>query len=110
MSIVDSKEGTLGPGLVLPMLWLDDVQNNRYSVFIVVANKALIRVCSVGTNNSISLETAFGWLVVRNDDAGAGLQGQLLALKSIFMHHRVSVHDGQRLDLCLGTGLGVHFL
>ena len=71
VTIVHSEERTLGPGLMLSMLWLHDVQDNRHAVFIIVSNDTLMSLCSICTDNAIAFKAALCRLVIRNADTGA---------------------------------------
>jgi hypothetical protein len=42
MAIIDPKEATLGPVLILTVSWLRDIQDNRHSILIVVPHQTLI--------------------------------------------------------------------
>lgn len=55
MAIIDSKEGASGPEVDLLELRLDDVENDRDAIFIVVSDHALVGVCGIRDNNSILL-------------------------------------------------------
>ena len=54
MTIIHSEEGALRPLLMLPMLWLDDIQNNGYSVLVVPSDKTLISISSICPHNPVS--------------------------------------------------------
>lgn len=63
MSIKHAEEWTFWPVLsILLGWWLHDVQDNWDSVFVVVSNYTLIRVCSVAYNRSILSNRALCWL------------------------------------------------
>ena len=76
---------------MLPVLRLDYVQDDADAVFVVVAHEALVCIGCICTNNPISLITALGRLMVRNNDASAWCQGQSCGLLLIFVHHAVCV-------------------
>ena len=67
MAIVDTEEGAGGPRLVLPVLRLDDVEDDGDAVFVVVANEALVSVGCVRAHDAISFVAALGGLVVRDN-------------------------------------------
>ena len=52
-----AEETYLGPlnGQVLFALWLKNVEDDRYAIFIVVANNALICICCVALNHTTFL-------------------------------------------------------
>lgn len=63
VSIVDREKGTRGPDLDMVLtLWLDDVQNNRHSVFIIISNDALVCVGSIACYESHALACNFRWV------------------------------------------------
>ncbi len=68
MAIIDSEEGALRPVLVFSRLGLEDVQNDRYSIFVVVSDYSLIGVRSIGANDSVFSDRAFGRIVIGNYD------------------------------------------
>ena len=45
--------------------WFDDVQNDAYSIFVVISDDALIGICRVGVYNSISFQAVFGRFFIR---------------------------------------------
>ena len=47
MSIVDSEKGTFWPLFTRSRSWFHNIQDNRHSIFIVVADKTLIRIGGV---------------------------------------------------------------
>ena len=55
MAVKDREEGALGPTVALLLRWLLHVQDDGYSILIVVAYNALISVCSVGLHNTVLL-------------------------------------------------------
>lgn len=66
MTIKHSKEANLGPfdlyiGFVL---WLQDVENNGHTVFIVISYNPLVGVGGVRLYDTALLLRGFGWLVV----------------------------------------------
>ena len=101
MAIINTKERTSGPYLMLAVFWLYDVQYYRYPVLVVIPYQSLISIGGICTHDSIPFVTAFGGLMVWYDDASPWSQGQVLLILYFFMDHGVSVQDGQRLDLGL---------
>ncbi len=94
MTVINSKKGAFRPYLVLSMLWLHNVQNNTDSILIIVSYKTLICIGCIRADNSIALETAFGWLVVRYNDPRTRLQcGRLLQGSWIFVDHLICVQN-----------------
>ena len=63
MSIIHTKERTPRPVCCLFKLWLDDIQNNRYTIFIIVSYNALMSIRSIRYNDAIFLAGKLGWLV-----------------------------------------------
>jgi hypothetical protein len=53
MSIIDGKEGASWPEVYLLELWLNDIQNDRNSVFVVISNHTLVSISRVCDNDSI---------------------------------------------------------
>lgn len=95
MAIINSKEGTLRPFLSLSVFRLDYIENDGNSVFIVVSHYSLIGVCSVTFYNSISLDGALGWFIVRYDDSLGWLKSYFV----FFICHeleRIRVFGGLR--------------
>jgi hypothetical protein len=64
VAVIDGKERASGPNIYLLELGLDDVQNDADSVFIVVANHALVRICCVSGDNAIFLRGKFSGVVI----------------------------------------------
>ena len=63
MSVKDTKEATFGPVLNFFLCrWLHNVENNTDTIFVVVSDYTLVRVCSVAHYYSIFSHTALGWL------------------------------------------------
>lgn len=54
MAIIDSKEGTSGPILSIFEFWLDYVQYNGDTIFIVVPDDSLMSIRRIWSNHSIS--------------------------------------------------------
>ena len=54
MSIEDAKEGALGPRVTFLVLWLHDVQDYRNTIFVVVADYALVDVSSVCSQDPVA--------------------------------------------------------
>ncbi len=110
MAVIDTEKGTLGPVLIFSVIWFDYVKNDGDSVLVVGSHKALVSVGSVCSHDAVSLETAFGGLMVGDDDPGAGLQGELLCfvLLVTIMDHLIHVLGGE--DLGLGTSHWVKLL
>ena len=91
MSIVNSQERARWPCFLLAMFGLHYIEDDRHSILIVVADEALVGICRIGSDNSISFVAALGRLMVRNNDASAWCQGQSCGLLLIFVHHAVCV-------------------
>ena len=81
------------------MFGLHYIEDDRHSILIVVADEALVSICRIGSDNSISFVAALGRLMVRNDDPSARGQRQCSRLCQFFMYHMVCVNDGQWLNL-----------
>ena len=71
MAIIDPEKGTGWPSLMLTMLGLHNVEDDRDSVFVVVAHKALVCIGSICANNAIAFIAALSWLMVRDYNPGA---------------------------------------
>ena len=71
VTIVDSEVWTSGP-----LVWIDvssalgwkKVCDYRDAIFIIVTNKALVRVGSISPHNSCALVRSLSWIIVRDDD------------------------------------------
>ena len=57
MPIINTKERALRPFFLFSISRFHNIQDNRYSVFIIIPHNSLISVCSISFYNSISL----GW-------------------------------------------------
>ena len=69
MAVVDAKVGAARPfvrGDICPRLRRQQICYYRYTVFIIVSNKSLIRIRRVSPHNTRALARRFGWIVVRN--------------------------------------------
>ncbi len=70
MAVIDSKERTTRPVSCLLKLRLDYVQNDWYSIFVVISNNALVSVSSIWSDNTIPLASKFSrfiWLYKGNN-------------------------------------------
>ena len=54
MSIEDAKERALGPRVTFLVLWLHDIQDYRNTIFVVVADYALVGVSSVCSQDPVA--------------------------------------------------------
>ena len=54
MAIEDTEKAYLGPlnCQILLALGLQYIQNNRYSIFVIITNDSLIRICSVALDDA----------------------------------------------------------
>ena len=66
MAVVDCEERASWPLIYILKLWLDDIQDNGNSIFIVVSDDSLVSVCTITAHDSIFLTSKLGW-VVRGD-------------------------------------------
>lgn len=64
MAVKDREEGALGPAVALLLRRLLHVQDDGYSILVVVADDALVGVCGVGLHNTILLHRILGRLKV----------------------------------------------
>ncbi len=87
------------------MFRLDYVQNNTYSVLVVVPNQALICVGCVCSYDPVTLKTTFSCLVIWDYDSNARLQCEWHFLLRILKHHLICVKHSQRLYLCRLAGV-----
>lgn len=101
MAIIDPEKRAFGPVLMLSVLRLDNVQYNRYSIFIVGPDKALVSIRCVCSYDTIPPETALGRLMVRNHYPRAWLQRQLPCILlltfycCVFMEHLVDIQGSE---------------
>ena len=67
MTIVNTKKGTLWPGLALIIFrfGFHDIKNDSNTILIIVANNSLIRIGSIASNKTITLVWVFRILVTR---------------------------------------------
>ena len=112
MSIIDTKEWTLWPVLMSSMFRLHNVQNDRYSIFIVTSYKTLVGVSGICSHDAISLHTAFSRFMVRNHYSCAWLQRHFLCLIRviIFMDHLIYIQSCEWLDRCLHSCRWINLL
>lgn len=112
MSIIYTKEGAFRPVFMLSMLRLNDIENDWYSVFIIVSNKTLISISSVSSHNSISFHRAFSRFMIWDNDPRARLKWELFTLIILIciMNHFIYIQCCERLDLCLGSSRGINLL
>ena len=64
VTVVYAEEGALRPRLGLAVLRLNYIQNYTNSVLVIVPNQALIRICGICSNDSVSLKTTFSSLMI----------------------------------------------
>ena len=86
MPIVDREEGAPWPVVNLLEFGLDDVENDRDSIFVVVPNHALMRVSRVCHNDAVLLAGELG-RVVALLESGDLLLFHLLVLVSLTHRH-----------------------
>ena len=55
VAIIDAEEGAFRPVLVLPIVWLDNIQNDGHSIFIVSSNQTLVGIGCICSDYPISL-------------------------------------------------------
>ena len=60
VTVEDSEEGAFGPALALLLRGFLHVKHNRHAVFVVVPDDALVRVRSVGFDDSVLLDRVLG--------------------------------------------------
>ena len=67
MSIIDTKEGALGPLLALIVLRfrLHNIEDNCYPIFIIVSYNTLISIGTIASHKAIPLVGEFSVLIVR---------------------------------------------
>ena len=80
MAVVDTKKGAFWPIFFFPMRRFGNIDNNGNSIFIIVSDKTLIGYGRIGSHDTISLNGAFRWLFIRNNDSCPRLQSQFLRL------------------------------
>ena len=71
MPIIDAKEGAGRPRFMLPVLGLDNVENDRNAILVVVSDEALVRIGRIGSDNAIPFIAALCRLMVRDDNSRA---------------------------------------
>ena len=66
MPIIDAEKGALRPLVVWVLLglWLHNVENNCYTVLVIIAHNALVGVGTISSNYAITLSAVFGRLIV----------------------------------------------
>ena len=73
MTIIYTKEGALGPCLMLSVLRFYYIQNYRDPVLIISSDEPLIGIRSVCPNDSVPAETALSSLMIGNHYPGPRL-------------------------------------
>lgn len=101
MAVVDGKERTSWPLIDLLKLWFDNVQNNAYSIFVVVPHNALVSVCRVAADDTVFLASKFGRVVGSNESVDLFLLHFHVLLLLLVSHDESSV--GNKLVLRLGS-------
>ena len=97
MAVINAEEGALGPlgTTVLLRFGFHYIQNDGNSVLIVVPYNALVRIGTVGGNNTVSLGAELSGLVVRHQlfDVIDGARAHFLphTLVEVFPYHRLRV-------------------
>ena len=66
MAVINSEEGASWPVFNLLELRLDNIQNNRDSIFVIIPDNTLMCICSITANNTVLLASEFRWMVRRN--------------------------------------------
>lgn len=109
VSIINAKEGALGPCLMLPVLRFDYIQNYGDAVLIISPDEALIGIRGVCPHDPVPAETALSGLVIGHDYPGPRLQRELPRVillaplyRRVLVEHLVDVDGGETLNL------GVH--
>ena len=83
MSIIYSKVGASRPLIgvdVFPMLWWQQVRDDRHSVLVVVPHQTLVRIRRIGPYHTVALVGSLSWLIVWNDDLVCWLDGEARVL------------------------------
>ena len=93
VAIKDTEEADLGPldVKVLLALWLENVQNDRDSVLIVVSNDTLVSIGSVGLNHSTFLLRRFGRFVIFEEQCLGVEHGRILSKEQGLNLHELNV-------------------
>lgn len=99
MTIVDPKEGTFRPGLLLSMLRLDYIQDYGDAILVVIADQSLICIGGVSSHNTVSFETTLGRFMVRYNDSNPWLQSLRFLLQGVFVDHLIRVQYCQGFNL-----------
>ena len=97
---------------MLSVLWFHDIEDYGHAVFVIVSDETLVCIRGVGPDDAITLETAFGLLVVRDDNPLAWLNFKLLCelCRAGILHHGIDIDDCERLDLHQLASDRVNFL
>ena len=75
--VIDAEEGTLGPFFVRPVRWLENVQDDRDSIFVVASDDALVGIGRICYDYSVPLNGALLRLVVGDNDLMGWLERHL---------------------------------
>ena len=110
VTVIYAEEGALRPRLRLSVFRLNYIQNYANSVLVIVPNQALIGIGGIRSDDSVSLKTTFGSLMVWDYDSYPWLKckGQLFI--RVFKNHLVRIKNCQRLDLSGLTSIVNYFL
>ena len=93
MTIVDCEERTPWPVINLLKLGLNDVENDGYSIFIVVPDHALVRVRCIGYDNTILLACKLGRVVILSKFKDMFFFHLTVLLSLCHRHFHASVDD-----------------
>lgn len=66
VTIIHCEKGASWPFVDLLELWFDDVQDDAYSVLVVVTDDALMSISRIATHHSILLASKLGWMIWGN--------------------------------------------
>jgi hypothetical protein len=91
MSIVDTEEGATRPELRLLELRLDDVQDDRHTVFVVITDDALVGVCCVGGYYSVTFARVFGRLITLSKLYDTRIE-LILNINEVLLHRISTYH------------------
>lgn len=112
MTIIDTKERALWPFFMLTVLRFHNIQDDWYSIFVIVSHKTLVSIGSICSNYTVSLHTAFCRFMIGNYNSGARLQGQFLSLIIFIsiMYHLIDIESSKWLHFSLYSCLRIYLL
>ena len=97
VTVVNGEKGTPRPEVKLLELWLNDIQNNRDSVLIVVSNHTLVSVGCVRGHHPVLFARKFSWVIGFFEFLNLGVLHGYVLVPLAYSHLHASVLHNCRL-------------